>query len=69
METEDLSKLFIQRYSAWQKDQVGQTSGYDYEKTFVEMMREFSQIAFQQSFGELPASRNEKKTSVHPSEK
>ena len=64
MKTEVLSQFFMERYSAWLASQQGQTSGYEYEKSFVEMMQEFTQIAFQTSLGDIPKSRNEKKTSA-----
>jgi hypothetical protein len=46
---------------AWNQSQHGQTSGYDFEKTFVETWMRLGQEVFQEQLGPLPKSRNQKK--------
>lgn len=48
-------------YSQWENNSQRNESGYDYEKTFVEMMRKVQQEVFQISVGKLPKSKNTKK--------
>ncbi len=45
----------------WIKSQAGQTDGYEYEKSFVELMRQVSQETLQLSLGEAPKSKDKKK--------
>lgn len=45
----------------WSKNQSGQTDGYEYEKSFVEMMQRVSKETLQLSVGEVPVSKNKKK--------
>lgn len=60
---EQLNSRFAEQYQQWEKSQQGQDSGYDYEKSFVEMWQQLGQQVFQQSMGALKKSRNTKKTS------
>lgn len=60
---ERLKSKFAEQYQQWEKSQQGQNSGYDYEKTFVEMWQQLGREMFQQSMGELKKSRNTKKNS------
>ena len=46
---------------AWESSQQRQVSGYEYEKTFVEMWQKLGAEVFQQSMGEVPCNRNLKK--------
>lgn len=48
---------------AWESSEQRNISGYEYEKTFVEMWRKLGAEIFQQSIGEIPENRNLKKTS------
>ena len=58
---EQLKLKFAEQYEQWEKSQQGQNSGFDYEKSFVEMWQELGQEMFQQSMGGLKKSRNTKK--------
>lgn len=52
---------FEENLRKWLKSQEGQTDGYEYEKSFVEFMRQVSQETLQISIGEVPDSKNKKK--------
>ena len=58
---EQLKARFADQYEQWKKSQQGQNSGYDYEKSFVEMWQQLGQEMFQQSMGKIKKSRNTKK--------
>ena len=58
---EQLKMNFSEKYQEWEKNQHGQTSGYEYEKTFVEMWQQLGHQVLQQSMGEIKKSRNTKK--------
>lgn len=45
----------------WYESQEEQTDSYEYERSFAEMMQRLGQKILQESMGELPKSRNEKK--------
>jgi aromatic ring-cleaving dioxygenase len=45
----------------WENNPVREQSGFMYEKTFVDMMREFQQEVFQASIGDIPMNKNAKK--------
>ena len=64
MESELIEKLkssYEAKLLNWLSSQSGQTSGYDYEKSFLSFMREVSQETLQASVGTLPISKNKKK--------
>lgn len=46
---------------AWHAQQQNQHDGYDYEKSFVELWHRLGQEVLQESMGQLPKSRNQKK--------
>jgi len=48
MKKEQLAQEFIQRLTQWEESQRKQTSGYEYEKSYVEMMKEVEQDVFRQ---------------------
>lgn len=52
-----------QAYTQWGISQQGQTSGYEYERSFVEMWQKLGNKFLQNSVGKLSGSRNKKKTS------
>lgn len=54
---------FEQAVEQWKVNQQGQTSGYEYERSFVEMWQKLGTQVLQNSVGKLSASRNQKKTS------
>jgi len=61
-ETKDeLSRRFHELLDQWEKNPERMKSGLLYEKSFVEMMREFEQEVFQKSLGNLPKDKNSKK--------
>lgn len=52
-----------QAIAKWKESQQQQTSGYEYERSFVEMWQVMGSKMFQHTIGDLPTSRNQKKTS------
>jgi hypothetical protein len=60
---ESIMEELEQAIADWKLSQQNQTSGYDYERSFVEMWQKMGGKIFQHSLGKLPGSRNEKKTS------
>jgi hypothetical protein len=62
MDEQQIAELVAKKVTQWFESQKGQTSGYEYEKTFVECWREVGQDVFQQSLGKVPCSKNKKKT-------
>ncbi len=58
---EQLNSKFAEQYRQWEKSQQGQVSGYEYEKSFVEMWQKLGQHVFEQSMGAIKKSRNTKK--------
>ena len=56
---EEFERMVVQ----WETSQQGQTSGYEYERSFVEMWQKLGSKILQNSVGKLPESRNQKKTS------
>lgn len=63
MDIEKATELFRKKYSDWTKNPERETNGYNYERTFVEMMQKLEAEVFQYSLGELSANRNTKKKS------
>ena len=45
----------------WSESQQGQRDGYEYERSFVEFIRESSLSTFELSLGTAPLSKNKKK--------
>jgi len=45
----------------WENNPDRMRSGYDYEKTFVDMMKEFEKEVFQESMGDIPSKNFKKK--------
>jgi hypothetical protein len=50
----------LSKIKVWQESQKGQTSAYEYEKTFDEMWQQLGKEIFQDSIGELPTDKNKK---------
>ncbi|MBL4652089.1 MAG: hypothetical protein JKY53_04365 [Flavobacteriales bacterium] len=63
MDINKATDLFRENYTAWLNNPERMTNGYNYEKTFVEMMQEFESKVFKESLGEIPINRNFKKKS------
>ena len=57
---EEFTELAWQKYDAWQKSQENQTSGYEYEKSFDEMIVSMGNILLQGSVGEVPKNPKKK---------
>jgi len=54
-------EIFKKHYTSWYASQQGQTSGYEYEKSYVDMMSEVGQEVLRASLGEVPKDKNRKK--------
>jgi len=54
---------FESKYRAWLLSQEGQTSAYDYEKSYVEFMRTVSFETLSETTKSVQKSRNTKKNS------
>jgi hypothetical protein len=57
----ELQAHLCREIEAWKRSQEGQTSAYDFEKTFVETWMRLGREVFQEELGPLPKSRNQKK--------
>jgi len=69
MDIEKATNLFRDNYTSWLNNPDRMKNGYNYEKTFIEMMQEFESVIFKESLGEVPCSRNLKKKSKRVSVK
>lgn len=58
---EKLAGMFKERLSVWKKSQIGQTSGYEYERSFAEMMRGLEEEVFKEVTGVELSNKNKKK--------
>jgi len=58
---EKLAKKIQERLSAWKKSQKGQTDGYEYERSFAEMMQQIEQEVFKEMTGTELENKNKKK--------
>ena len=61
MDEQQIAEMVKKEVSLWFKSQEGQTSAYDYEKTFVECWQSIGQKVFQESMGLIPKTKNGKK--------
>lgn len=52
---------FLTKIQNWVDSQTGQTSAYEYEKSFDEMWQQLGAQVLQRSLGELPRNKNKKK--------
>lgn len=59
----DLLFHIKEKISQWEHNPQRMESGYEYEKTFVEMWQSLGRDVFQESVGPLAKSRNSKKNS------
>ena len=48
MKKEELAQLMIERLTQWEVSQKNQTSGYQYEKSYLELMKEIEAEIFRQ---------------------
>lgn len=56
-------KVFEKYYSEWEANESRMKNGYNYESTFVEMMRKVESEVLQISTGDVPKGKNGKKKS------
>lgn len=56
-------KVFEKYYAEWEADESRMNNGYNYESTFVEMMRKVEAEVLKVSTGPVPKGKNEKKKS------
>lgn len=54
--------MFSARYDAWVASQQGQTSAYEYERSFDEFMQQMGRELLQQSVGDEAQGRKKKFT-------
>ncbi|OFX43162.1 MAG: hypothetical protein A2046_03025 [Bacteroidetes bacterium GWA2_30_7] len=58
---EKLAEMFKERISVWKKSQIGQKSGYEYERSFALMMREIEEEVFKEMTSTELINKNKKK--------
>jgi hypothetical protein len=63
MTKEEFLSAASEKYDQWKKSQTDQTSGYEYEKSFDQMMVELGQLLLQGSVGDLPKDKKKKEKS------
>jgi len=63
MDLEQATKIFQENYSKWIDNDKKNSSGYEYERSFVEIMQKIENELFKDSLGEVPTNRNLKKKS------
>ncbi|GMU97115.1 hypothetical protein [Ignavibacterium album] len=63
MESKSLEQRIQDAIKQWKLSQVNQTDGYEYERSFDEMMKQIGKDILQESLGEQPKNRKEKKNS------
>ena len=69
MELDKATKIFQENYKKWLNNQERNSSGYEYERSFVEQMQKMERELFQNSIGDVPVNRNLKKKSKPPLER
>jgi len=57
MTQKDPAKIFEKCYNEWVADPERNLSGYDYERSYVEMMQKVEKEIFQLSLGDIPDNR------------
>lgn len=63
MTQKDPTKIFEKYYNEWVASPERDKSGYDYERSYAEMMQKVEKEVFQLSIGEAPNNKNRKKNS------
>jgi len=53
--------MFKERITTWKKSQIGQTSGYEYERSFTSMIQEIEEEVFQTMTSTNLKDKNKKK--------
>lgn len=57
------TQIFEKHYQEWLANPDRMKNGYDYERTFLEMMQQVEKQVFQDSLGKVPENKNRKKKS------
>jgi len=63
MTQKDPTKIFEKYYNEWVSSPERNNSGYDYERSYAEMMQKVEKEIFQISIGDIPNNKNRKKNS------
>jgi hypothetical protein len=63
MNKEKLTAIFMEKLAKWEDNPERQTSGYAYEKTYLQTMREIEEEVFKETLREEDIEGGEKKTS------
>lgn len=61
MDKQKATELLLKRIDEW--TEKPKSDGYEYEKSFIEVIQGLNQDLLQLSVGDLPQDRNEKKSS------
>ena len=61
MNENQLNDIIDQKIIEWKESQNGQTDGYEYERSFTEMMQNIGREILQESVGKIPENKNLKK--------
>jgi len=61
MDKDKATEILLQKISEWENKP--KTDGYEYQKSFIEVMRGLNEALFQLSVGKVPQDRNSKKKS------
>lgn len=63
MASDKAVEIFKKHYDEWVNNPSRNKSGYDYEKTYSDMMQKIEQEVLQSSVGDVPENPNSKKNS------
>jgi hypothetical protein len=61
MDKEKMANRLKEMLAQWENNPERMKSGFQYEETFVKMMRQFEKEVFQESVGEISRDKNSKK--------
>lgn len=61
MESNKATEIFQKHYQEWINNPSRMSSGYNYEKTYAEMMQKVEHEIFQESIGKITNNKNVKK--------
>jgi hypothetical protein len=59
---EKMLSVFSEKIDQWIASQENQTDGFEYERSYVEALQKIGTEVFQLSLGNIPKSKNQKKT-------
>jgi len=63
MEQQNPTQIFEKYYQEWLSNPDRMKNGYEYERTFIEMIQQMEKDVFQDSLGKVPENKNRKKKS------